>query len=579
MTLPLTFLLGIGIVLLHEQLSWTLPGQAGIDTLWPFVALLPIPWLLSRWLGARLRATLRMREQLPRAAEISARLPGLAVPAIYAGIVFGGGLPEFLSRALPRSELLQHVMLLGPLVFMEVSVRLGEARTVRFAERVGIHFGNLIGPSRLPVTFFVLAPILAFSAVTDLLFDDRRLEVFFGGTALGSSLGLLIAVGGLCATLPLFFRWTLPTSTRLPPHVDNDVRLTARQLGFPERRILTLRTGHRMVNAALVGPLPWPRYLVLSDGILTLLDRRSLRGVLAHEIGHAKAKHPGLLLVVFVLIPILLLHPLLTLDWAAVDPAVLTLCGGVAAFLTIWVLRRIAHRFEYEADELSAEALGGIQPCIDALERVGNIYPGHRYRASFRHPSEDQRIAHLTAWANDPHYRRLHRRRGRLLRAGVALAVLLALGASSAVHAELWPMDRAVYLLYSGRFAEARDHLATIHAAPPVIHAGDLEELRLEAEAAIELVGTGGDWTELRGELARRAWVRGVDVLVESGPAAARPWLALALSDEASDPLQRTVYLWADAIVDGETERARVLRDHVFSLGVPERLGDALRAH
>jgi len=377
----------------------------------------------------------------------------------------------------------------------------------------------------------------------------------------------------------LFFRWTMPTSTVLPPHVDRDLRLTARQLDFPAGSILTLRTGHRMVNAAMVGPLPWPRYLVLSDGILTLLDPRSLRGVVAHEVGHAKARHPAILLVVFVVIPILLLHPLLSLDWATVDPALLTIGGALAAFLTIRVLRKIAHQFEFEADALSAETLGGVGPCISALQRVGDIYPGHRYRSSFRHPSEQQRIAHLQAWANDPDYRRVQRRRGRRLRVLVAVAVLLTPGASSVVHAELWPLDRAVYLLYCGRFAEARDHLKTISPAPPAIRADTLDELRQEADAAIELVGDGGTWHELSSELAKRAWTRGIDVLAASGPTAAIPWLALALSGDDPSPLERTVYMWAKAMRDDDLERAAVLRDHVFALGVPERIGDALRVH
>ena len=63
------------------------------------------------------------------------------------------------------------------------------------------------------MTFFVLLPILAFSLLADLAFRDRRLEVFFGGTALGSSVGLLLLVLAFSLALPLFFRWTMPTSS------------------------------------------------------------------------------------------------------------------------------------------------------------------------------------------------------------------------------------------------------------------------------------------------------------------------------------------------------------------------------
>src|SRR5690606_34326408 len=118
-------------------------------------------------------------------------------------------------------------------------------------------------------------------------------------TFAGTTVGLLATLLVLPVLLPLLFRCVLPVQRKLPSHVDADVRTTAERLGFPPRGILLLLSGLRAVNAGLVGPLPWPRYLVLTDGITAYLDRIALRGVVAHEVGHARAGHPALLLLVF----------------------------------------------------------------------------------------------------------------------------------------------------------------------------------------------------------------------------------------------------------------------------------------
>ncbi len=571
MTLPATFLIGIAIVLLHDQLSDVLPGEAEPMRTLPYLMLVPVPWFIARWTYARVYSTWLRDGMISRRVLAAIRLPSFSVPMVYAWIVFGGGYPTVVTEYLPDSQFLHHVALLAPLVAMEFSVRIAERRIVRWAESWGTALNN-VGPASLPMTMFVLCPILVFSLLTDLAFQERRLEVFFAGTALGTSIGLTLVVIALCITLPLFFRVTLPTSRRFPPEIGADVRQTARALEFPEDRILTLHTDHRVVNAAMVGPLPWPRYLVLSDGIVTLLDRASLRGVVAHEIGHARASHPALLLLVFVGIPVLLLHPLSVIDFESVHSLTLAIGAGLLALVTILALRRLAHQFEFEADQQSAEALGGAQPCIDALRRVGDLHPGHRTKSSFRHPSELQRIEHLLNWERDPEYRRRQRRISKLLRVAVFALFTAALSLSAIVHIQLWNVDRGVYLLYSGEFASADSHLRSIRPEPPAILEEDLEELRAEAAAALELVGPGGPgmWPELEPLLATRAWRRGVEVFDREGAAAARPWLALALSGDHSTPVARSLYLYSSAIAREDEARASRLREHLLTLDLPD---------
>ena len=88
-----------------------------------------------------------------------------------------------------------------------------------------------------------------------------------------------------------------------------DLHRTAARLGFRPSALLSMRTGHRIVNAALIGPAPWPRFLVLTDGLLSLLDPVSLRGVVAHEVGTARPITPLFSCSSSPETPVLLLHP------------------------------------------------------------------------------------------------------------------------------------------------------------------------------------------------------------------------------------------------------------------------------
>ena len=94
---------------------------------------------------------------------------------------------------------------------------------------------------------------------------------------------------------------------------------TAQALGFSPKRVFVLPTGMRSVNAMMVGPLPVGRLLCLTDGLLSTLDNSSLTGVLAHEVGHARMGHPGLLMLLAVVVPMMILSPLRLLEMDEAD--------------------------------------------------------------------------------------------------------------------------------------------------------------------------------------------------------------------------------------------------------------------
>lgn len=571
MGLPITFLLGAAILLLHDQLCESLPGAATWHRLWPYLLLGPVPWLLVRSLGGRLR---RQPGRSPLGRLLLIRLLPWTVPALYAAMVLLGGLPPFALALAGDSSVLFLTVALTPLLVMEVSYRFGERVLVGAAARRGVVLPSALG--QLPLVWLVVLPILVMAALADATRMHRGLHVFLTSTALGHLCGFLATVLLLSLMLPLLFRWLLPTSRQLPPSVAGEVHATARALGFPPRAVLALRTDLRMANAALVGPLPWPRYLVLTDALMAMLEPFALRGVVAHEVGHARAGHPGLLMVAFVVVPLLSYHGLwLWLHDA--DTTTIVATWLAIAIVALAALRLLAHRFEYEADQLSASALGGALPCIEALRRVGQLGAHSSGRGTLRHPADGRRILQLQRWEQDPHERARFARQGRYVRILIgAVAVLATIGCAWA-QLRVWPVDRVLLAFYTGAFPEASVRLQEL---PPVVPPSLTElvaDLRQEIDAARTLVPEGGPWEVVRDRLSAGGIERGVRRLSEGNAKAALPWLSLSLSRPENEPWRQTLYLLADAAAEGDHEHLNRLREHLASLAPPSEVWDAVK--
>ena len=416
-------------------------------------------------------------------------------------------------------------------------------------------------PFRLTLVGFLVLVMLVFSLALDLLELNRALQVFTASTALGQVLTLLVIVGLLCAVLPFAFRVLIAASTQVP----EDVRQTARALAFPERDVLLIRTGNRLINAMLVGPLPRMRYLFLTDGLVSLLDPISLRGVVAHEVGHARASHPLLLLTVFGLIPILLFYPLDVIGLAELDATWAVVLLGVLAIAAILLLRRVAHWFELEADLLSADALGGSGPCILALHKVGELSGASRSKSSLRHPSEETRIHHLLSCEGDPWYRERFEKRSRWLRRLIVAAAGVALLLSIWAHTRLWPVDRLIVEFYTGRFPAAHATLTELRADPPPGRGELIDAMQENLTVARSFFPDGGPWSDIRDRLADQSLSRGYDELVKNGAAAARPWFAVGMLKKRPAPLEISLYLYCQAHADADADHAETLRRHLLT--------------
>src|SRR5262249_51107926 len=76
-----------------------------------------------------------------------------------------------------------------------------------------------------------------------------------------------------------------------PGRLRDRLTAAANRLGFHCSDILVWHTRGGIVNAMVVGILRWPRYVILTDRLLTELRPAEVEAVFGHEIGHIKHRH------------------------------------------------------------------------------------------------------------------------------------------------------------------------------------------------------------------------------------------------------------------------------------------------
>jgi Zn-dependent protease with chaperone function len=567
MTLSLSFCLGIFLGLLAGDLVDWLPGESRAQHLVAGSAFLLTPWLWV-WIA---RASARWSRWSTRVGSLLTKTSALSVPAGMFGLVGVGGYLDHVQRLASGSNTVWAVMFLAPVLWLEWS--LGSARKT-LGSAMATDSTDTLAPalgSAWRMNLMTTATLILFSVAVDTLERLPTLSTFLLATTIGSTIGLLVLVAFAAWLLPLLFRWIFPASRTLPAHLRDGIHEVASRLGFEPRNVLALDTGFRSVNAAMIGPFRWPRYLVLTDGLLACLDLSALRAVVAHEVGHARAGHPGWITLAIVVIPVLVYRPIAQLQLDAIEPHWLILIGAGFAILVLIAVRMLMHRFEYEADDQSAAALGA-PSCVLALARIGEIFPGSRFRSSFRHPSEHDRIRALLDHHQNPAQRQRFVRRGRHLRAAIAIAIIPLLVWSTIAHSASYPIDRA-------RMALARsDYAAALKWLDREASHGLLDEdlhlaLREQATLALELATDMGDPTAPFAAIADSAWTRALDLVKSSGPGSAHAAFSLAALGDGNRDCKRSAVLWAQADLDGDEARRHRIARHLISLDdTPESL-------
>jgi Zn-dependent protease with chaperone function len=205
--------------------------------------------------------------------------------------------------------------------------------------------------------------------------------------------------------------------------------------------------GADFITAGVMGLHRRCRYLLVTEGLLNVLDDDELRAVLAHELGHVKEKHLFFYLI-FLLGYLVLAYPLSTLSFLLVlasdlplalfrrsDPEFLTLISILSTLplllLLLFYFRFLfgffIRNFERQADLYVFSVMGRGNPLISALEKVAFHSGNVRDVPSWHHFSIKQRVDFLVAAARNPSLLRHHRLKLRRALAGY-LVGLLAVG-------------------------------------------------------------------------------------------------------------------------------------------------------
>jgi STE24 endopeptidase len=267
---------------------------------------------------------------------------------------------------------------------------------------------------------FAVAAVITAVAVLAFVALARALPGAWPAAAAPGAALLVLALGfaGPIVLEPLFNRFR-----RLgDPALAAALRALAERAGVPVRDVLVADASRRTRREnAYVSGLGATRHVVLFDNLLADSEPRQIKLVVAHELGHRRARHVErgtLLAMAGAAAVVLLLWELLS--WPALleaiggsgpgDPRVapfLLLVVSVFELLAVPLGAALSRRWEREADLSSLELTRDPEAFESAHRRLASANladlepPRAVYSLLFSHPTPPERIAAARAWARE----------------------------------------------------------------------------------------------------------------------------------------------------------------------------------
>jgi STE24 endopeptidase len=267
---------------------------------------------------------------------------------------------------------------------------------------------------------FVVAAVLTAVAVLAFVALARALPGAWPAAAAPGAALLVLALGFAAPIVlePLFNRFR-PLND---PTLADELRSLAERAGVPVQDVLVVDASRRTRREnAYVSGLGATRRIVLFDNLLDASEPRQIRLVVAHELGHRRARHVErgtLLAIAGAATVVLVLWGLLS--WPALlgaigasspgDPRVapfLLLVVSVFELLTLPLGAALSRRWEREADRSSLELTRDPEAFESAHRRLAGANladlepPRVAYALLFSHPTPPERIAAARAWARE----------------------------------------------------------------------------------------------------------------------------------------------------------------------------------
>ena len=187
----------------------------------------------------------------------------------------------------------------------------------------------------------------------------------------------------------------------------------------------------QVLTAGIMGIVPKFRYLLVTQALLSVLDKEELESVLAHEIGHVKKYHLILYVLLFIGFSLMagaLAEPLPSLllgsDWfyrllgrLPVSPEGLLVFLSAGSLLIMMVLYfrflfgYFIRNFERQADLYVFKAQGSSFPLIRSFEKIAAMSGNIRDQKSWHHFGIGQRIDFLEKCERDRSNIKRHNRK------------------------------------------------------------------------------------------------------------------------------------------------------------------------
>jgi Zn-dependent protease with chaperone function len=143
------------------------------------------------------------------------------------------------------------------------------------------------------VSFQVRQSLTVVGLPLALMVAARGLQWGLGERAGGAWLlaGLAGLIGSALVLAPWPLRLILGARPLPPGPIRSRLEAAARRLRFRYSDLLLWDTRGGVANAMVAGPLPWVRYVFLSDRLLAELTPAEVEAVFGHEVGHIRHRH------------------------------------------------------------------------------------------------------------------------------------------------------------------------------------------------------------------------------------------------------------------------------------------------